>query len=84
MSRGWESKDVESQQNAGPRIHEHRAPLSADEKARAQRRRALELSRSRARQELAVTTAAVRRAALESALAELEREIVALGGDGGG
>jgi hypothetical protein len=78
MARGWESKSVEEAQAAGDRRQDERPPLTPEQRARAQRRRGLELSRSRVVAELAVTTAAVRRAALEAALAQLDAELAAV------
>ena len=79
MARGWESKSVEESQADRGKREEARPRLTAEERAREQRRRGLELSRTRVARELEVTTAAVRRAALESALAQLDREIAELG-----
>ena len=82
VARGWESKDVESQlddaaQKAADRA---RSPATAEERQRAARRRTVEMSLARVRNELKVTTAAARRAALESALEQLEAELARLGG----
>ena len=79
MARGWESKSVEESQADRGKREEARPRLTAEQRAREQRRRGLELSRTRVARELEVTTAAVRRAALESALAQLDREIAELG-----
>lgn len=79
MARGWESKSVEEQV-----AEKESAPLSADETARrkrladAQRQRehqALELQRERILNER--TSNPNRRAALESALAEIEAKLKA-------
>ena len=78
MARGWESKSVEESQADRGKREEARPRLTAEQRAREQRRRGLELSRTRVARELEVTTAAVRRAALESALAQLDREIAEL------
>jgi hypothetical protein len=78
MARGWESKSVEEAQAAGGRREDERPPLTPEQRARAQGRRGLELSRARVAAELAATTAAVRREALEAALAQLDTEIAAL------
>ncbi len=78
MARGWESKSVESQKDDARGAGQREAAASADERRRRQRRRGLELARTRAQAELDATTAPVRRAALESALAHLDGELAKL------
>ena len=78
MARGWESKSVEESQADRGKRDEERPRLTPEQRARAQRRRGLELSRVRAAAELAATSAPVRRSALESALAQLDRELAEL------
>lgn len=78
MARGWESKSVEEAQAAGNRREDERPRLTPEQRVRAQRRRGLELSRARVVAELAVTTAAVRRGALEAALTQLDSELAAI------
>ena len=75
MARGWESKSVESQIAEGEQAEEQHGPLNAEERKLRQRRHGLELSRAHVVEELAVTTAPARRAALESALAALDGEL---------
>ena len=75
MARGWESKSIESQQLGGNRAADQGEDLTVEERRRRQRLRDREMSRQRVVNELATTTFAVRRAALEQALAFLDREI---------
>jgi molecular chaperone GrpE (heat shock protein) len=78
MARGWESKSVESQQDAESR--EDRGPSVTPEQREAQQKRAgLELSRRRVLQEIETTRSEARRASLEQALAFLDEEIANLG-----
>jgi hypothetical protein len=78
MARGWESKSVEESQADRGKREEARPLLGPAERARQQRQRSLELSRARVVEELAATTAPTRRAALESALSQLDGELAAL------
>ena len=77
MSRGWESKSVEEQQNqaAAPK------PVAADgrveEAERKRRRQALELQRERILSER--TSSPHRRSALTNALADIEEKLAELG-----
>ncbi len=82
MARGWESKSVESQiadrgASEGPAVRR-----SAAERDLMRRRSGLELSRARVIRELEVTTAPLRRSALEAALAHLDGELATLGEPG--
>lgn len=78
MARGWESKNVESQQQeeeqAGARTRQT-GPFSTEERERAQKRAALELSRKQVAGELATTKSETRRRSLEGALAHLDEEL---------
>src|SRR5277367_1295967 len=77
MSRGWESKSVEEQQNqaAAPK------PVAADNQAEAaelkRKRQALELQRERILSER--TSSPHRRSALTIALADIEEKLSELG-----
>jgi hypothetical protein len=77
MSRGWESKSVEEQQNeaAAPK------PVAADNNAQAaehkRKRQALELQRERILSER--TSSPHRRSALTIALADIEEKLTELG-----
>ena len=75
MARGWGSKSVESQQVGGTGAADQGEGLTADERRRRQRLRDREMSRQLVVKELATTTSAFRRAALEQALALLDEEI---------
>lgn len=83
MSRGWESKSVESQQaekvaSAEPAAAgaEQRSNIAADAESR-RRRQALELQRERVLSER--TSSPHRRSALTDALATIEEELAQLG-----
>ena len=81
MSRGWESKDVESQQEQ--RAEEKRAAaeaskLSAEEAELQRKRGPLELDRTRVIRELAATEHPRRKAQLEAALKHLDEELAKL------
>jgi hypothetical protein len=78
MARGWESKSVESQQDDARGARTSVPALTAEERAREDRRRALELSLARVRGELARATRPPHRAMLERAAAALELELTAL------
>ena len=74
MSRGWESKSVESQQATDVRADRGEA-LTPEQRELRQKREGLELSRRRVLQEIETARSDVRRASLEQALAFLEAEI---------
>jgi hypothetical protein len=81
MARGWESKAIESQQDEaargrGPR---GRRDLSPEERARITERRSLQLARARASAELERATAPAHREMLRHAIADLDRQLGALG-----
>jgi hypothetical protein len=81
MARGFESKQVESQQEEAARGRIAIGPVrSAEEVARLDRQRTLELSIRRARQDLSRATAPAHRLMLEHAIASLAAELRALGG----
>jgi hypothetical protein len=78
MARGWESKSVEAQQqDAAQKTVPGPAP-TAEELAVRERRRALELARTRAANDLARATAPAHRQMLEEAIASLDQQISAL------
>ena len=77
MSRGWESKSVEEQQNqAAAPPADKRAETAADAE-RQRQRQALELQRERILSER--TASPHRRSALELALADIEEKLSELG-----
>lgn len=78
MARGFESKDVEFQQaEAAARKEPLRAPMSPEDRDAVDRRRTLELMRTRVLDELRAAPATARRQALQTALAEIEAELLA-------
>lgn len=81
MSRGWESKDVESQMEeaAAKRELAGKARPSPDEIRRATERNSLELSRARVLKDLENATHPRRRQQLEAALEYLNGKLAALG-----
>lgn len=78
MARGFESKDVEYQQAEAERTKVRQAPVTADERARASRRRELELSLARMRGDLERARVDAHRAMIERAMASLESELASL------
>jgi len=79
MARGWESKSVESQQDADAR-HDRSQPLTAEQREIERKRSGLEMSRRRVLQDIAAARSEIRRASLEQALAFLDEEIRKLAG----
>ena len=77
MARGWESKSVESQQEAGARPDRGGA-LTPEQRELKKKREGLELSRRHVRQEMEATRSEARRLALQQALAFLEEELAKL------
>jgi hypothetical protein len=81
MSRGWESKDVESQMEeaASKRSAARRPPLTAEQLRLQTERNSLELSRTRVLKDLETTTHPRRREQLEAALRHLDAKLAQLG-----
>lgn len=75
MARGWESKNIESQQEEAARSRQQTRSLTPDEQAREVRRRGLELARSRAEADLKRATAPAHRAMLQQAIAALDAQL---------
>jgi hypothetical protein len=76
MARGFESKQVESQQEDAARGRTTKGrDLSPEERQRLDRQRALELSRQRAAHDLSRATAPAHRLMLEQAIAALDAEL---------
>jgi hypothetical protein len=76
MARGFDSKFVEAQQEEAARGKSGRKEsVSPEERAAAQRRRTLELTRTRTERDLNRATAPAHREMLQQALAALDREI---------
>ena len=80
MSRGWESKDVESQQEeaASRRAAARRTPPTAEEVRLQGERQSLALSRTRVLKDLEASTHPRRREQLEAALQHLDRKLADL------
>ncbi len=81
MARGFDSKFVEAQQEEAARGRAAaRPPLTPAEREVAERRGALQLSRTRAQADLRKAQAPAHRAMLERAIAALDAELEALPG----
>jgi hypothetical protein len=80
MSRGWESKDVESQQEeaAAKRAGTRQTPPTAEQIRLQTERNSLELSRKRVLKDLEAATHPRRREQLEAALLHLDRKLAEL------
>lgn len=80
MSRGWESKDVESQMEeaAARRAASKQTPPTAEELRLKAERESLELSRKRVLKDLENATHPRRREQLESALRHLDQKLASL------
>jgi hypothetical protein len=78
MARGFESKSVESQQLEERIVRGPGDPPTREELERRTKREGLELSRRRILNELKTAKSETHRAALQNALAHLERELSAL------
>jgi hypothetical protein len=81
MSRGWESKDVESQQEeaASRRAAARKTPPTPEQLRLQIERQSLELSRTRVLKDLDATTHPRRRDQLRAALDHLNKKLAALG-----
>jgi hypothetical protein len=78
MARGWESKSIEAQQEEAGRSERRkdgRTEVSPEERSRIERRRSLELARTRAADDLSRATAPAHRRMLEQALAAIEAQL---------
>jgi hypothetical protein len=76
MARGFESKDVESQQTeAADRRRIPGPSLTPAERERAAQRRSVELALTQARRDLAAANSPIHRHMLEQGIAELERQL---------
>jgi len=84
MARGWESKAVEEQREAaaaaGP-SRQRQPERSAEEQQRVRKREDLQLARKRVVADLAGARHPRHRELLERTLADLEKQIRALGGE---
>ena len=75
MARGWESKSVEAQQDEASRARQVKPVLTPAQLVSLDRRRTLELTRSRLVGDLSRAAAPQHRAMLERALAEIDAEL---------
>ena len=76
MARGFESKSVEAQQEEAARDRKSPRPaISPEDRIIEQRRRTLELTRTRARQDLSRATAPAHKRMLEQAIATLDQQL---------
>ncbi len=80
MARGWESKDIETQQEQKITVAENqsKAQKTADQVRKDTERRDLQLSRTRIENELQNATNPNHRKSLEAALAHLNSKIETL------
>lgn len=80
MSRGWESKDVESQMEeaAARRAATRQTPPTAEQIRVQSERQSLELSRTRVLKDIEAATNPRRREQLEAALQHLDRKLAEL------
>ena len=72
MARGWESKNIESQQEEAQKTRQMRPALSPEERARHDARQTLELALATKRGDLAAATSESHRAYLTRAISDLE------------
>jgi len=79
MARGFESKSVEEQQVEARREPATNQRLTPEEIEGRRKRDGLLLSRKSVQSQLSSTTNAARREMLERALADLDRQVAALG-----
>jgi len=76
MARGFDSKFVEAQQEeAQRRAAPLKPPMTPEARIREQRRRALELTRTRTQQDLSRAVLPAHRRMLEEAIAALDKQI---------
>ena len=79
MARGWESKAVEAQQQEALQRLPKGPALSANDLATRERRRTLELTRTRLVNDLSRASAPAHRQMLEGSIDELDRQLADLG-----
>ena len=78
MARGWESKAVEAQQDEASRAQAQKPALTAEQRAVAERRATLELTRARAAADLIRASALPHRRMLEQAIATIDEQLAQL------
>jgi hypothetical protein len=79
MARGWESKSIEAQQEEASRGRAKGPALTDVQRATAERRKTLQLTRARAEADLARATAPAHRRMLEQAIEAIDQQITSLG-----
>lgn len=75
MARGFESKNVEFQQEEAARGRTVKPAMSDEERARSAQRTTLELARARAADDLSRATVPAHKKMLEQAIAALEAQL---------
>ena len=75
MARGWESKSIEAQQEEAARLRSGVPGLTEAELLRRDKRRTLEMARSRAAADLGRATAPAHRSMLEEAIKALDEQL---------
>jgi hypothetical protein len=75
MARGFESKSVEAQQEEAARGKAATVEVSPEEQRLRERRRTVELARTRAQLDLSRATAPAHKQLLEQAIAALDRQL---------
>jgi hypothetical protein len=75
MARGFESKNVEFQQEEAARARTLKPPMSEEERGRSAQRTTLELARARAVDDLNRATRPAHRRMLEQAIAALDAQL---------
>ena len=78
MARGWESKSIESQQEEAAREKVRKRPLTPEQRADAERRRTLELTRARLADDLSRAKSPHHRTMLERSLAAIDEALARL------
>ena len=78
MARGWESKNIESQQAEREAAKAPSAPLTPEQVAAASRRGMLEVSRARAVADRDAAKSPAHRAMLDAAIKALDEQIAEL------
>ena len=78
MARGWESKSIESQQEEAARDRVPKRALTPEQRANAERRTTLELTRARAEADLLRATSPHHRRLLEQTLAAIDEQLARL------
>ena len=75
MARGWESKSIESQQEEAARDRATKPALTPAQRATAERRTTLELTRARAAGDLSRASAPQHKRMLEQTIAAIDHEL---------